>query len=130
MCKKNIIPISICFCVIAIQIFREILKKYRKTAITLQQKCSKIWETPFLDSHMRNIVSKFQCYVLTSVANIDITYIHTHILQNLGNAWKKFAVIDNARHVLVLSFEQIYLEDVNVSSHGNNYYSIYINFFE
>ena len=35
VCKKNFIPISIYFCVIALQSYREILKKYRKRAITL-----------------------------------------------------------------------------------------------
>ena len=38
MCKKNFIPISICFCVITLQIYREILKKNRKKAITLKKK--------------------------------------------------------------------------------------------
>ena len=37
MCKKNVIPISIGFCVIALQSYREILKKYRKGAITLNK---------------------------------------------------------------------------------------------
>ena len=37
MCKKNRIPIFIEFCVIALQIYREILKKYRKRAITLKK---------------------------------------------------------------------------------------------
>ena len=48
MCKKNFIAISICFCVIALQIYREILKKYRKRAITLEKNnFSKIWENHF-----------------------------------------------------------------------------------
>ena len=38
MCKKNFIPISVGFCVIALQNYREILKKYRKKAITLEKK--------------------------------------------------------------------------------------------
>ena len=34
MCKKNFIPISICFSVIGLQNYRDILKTYRKRAIT------------------------------------------------------------------------------------------------
>ena len=37
MFKKNIIPISICFCVNALESYREILKEYRKSAITLEK---------------------------------------------------------------------------------------------
>ena len=49
MCKKNFIPISIGFCVIPLQSYREILKKYIKRTITLQKEhfFQKNWETGF-----------------------------------------------------------------------------------
>ena len=48
MYKKNFIPNSIGFCVFAFQSYREILKKYRKKAITMQKNnFSKIWENRF-----------------------------------------------------------------------------------
>ena len=49
MCKKSFITIFICFCVIAIQIYRKILKKYRKREITLQ----------FLFKKLRKIVFRY-----------------------------------------------------------------------
>jgi len=79
-----------CFC---IQSYREILKKYRKMAITLQRNnFSKIWEQ-FLDIHIRNVMPKFESSRLNGVAVIakthththTPTYIHTYILPNLGN---------------------------------------------
>ena len=53
MCKKNIIPISIGVCVIALQSYREILKKYRKRVITTNKKhfFQKIEKTVFRQSH-------------------------------------------------------------------------------
>ena len=55
MCKKNFIPISIGFCVIALQIYREILKKYRKRAITLGKKTifQKLEKTVFRQAQLR-----------------------------------------------------------------------------
>ena len=58
MGKKNFIPISICFCVIDLLSYREILKKYRKRAMTgdfcekCEQKTSKIF-------HRKNVMPKF-----------------------------------------------------------------------
>ena len=34
---------------------------------------------PFLDSHMRKVVSNFRTWGLNGVATIAITYIHRHI---------------------------------------------------
>ena len=76
MCKKHFIPISIGFCVIALQSYREILKKYRKRVITLQKK--QFFENlrkPFLDIHIKNVMPKFECSRLNGVA--VITYAHT-----------------------------------------------------
>ena len=78
MCKKNFIPISICFYVIALQSYREILKKYRKRAITLEKNIFQKFENKFLYSHIRNIMTKFQRSRLNGVAVIAKTYIHTH----------------------------------------------------
>ena len=38
MCKKKCIPTSFGFCITAPQIYREILKEYRKGAITLKKR--------------------------------------------------------------------------------------------
>ena len=73
MCKKNFIPISFSFCVITFQIHKEILKKYRKRAITLEKHFFQHLRKPFLDSHMRNVVPKFQSATLNGVATIAIT---------------------------------------------------------
>ena len=43
MCKKNFIPISIGFCVIALQSYREIIKKYRKKGNNWKNNFSKFW---------------------------------------------------------------------------------------
>ena len=92
MCKKNFIPISIGFCVIALQSYREILKKYRKRAITRQKNnFSKNLRNPFLDIHIRNVLPKFDSSRLNGVAVIAKTHIQihrhtqTHILPNLDN---------------------------------------------
>merc|ERR1712074_302625 len=87
LCKTNFIPISIWFCVIALQIYREILKKYRKRAITLQKNnFFKNLRKPFLDIHIRNVMPKFESSMLNGVAVIakthtqtyKQTYTHTH----------------------------------------------------
>ena len=50
--QKKFIPISIGFLVIALQSYREILKKYRKRAITLQKTIlQKLEKTIFRYSH-------------------------------------------------------------------------------
>ena len=99
MCKKNFIPISIGFCVIPLQSYREILKKYIKRAITLQKFFFKNLRKSILDIHIRNVMPKFESSRLNGVAVIAKTYIHTytHILPNLGNTLKKFifVVIEN-----------------------------------
>ena len=80
MCKKNFIPISISFCVIALQIYREILKKYRKRAITLEKSnFSKIKKKTVLDIHTRNVMPKYQSCRLNGVATIAKTYTHKYI---------------------------------------------------
>ena len=91
MCKKNCIPIAICFCVIALQRYREILKKYRKRAmaITLEKKqffknlrktffFKKLWKW-FLDNQMRDVIPKFRSCRLNGVATIE--NIHIQILK-------------------------------------------------
>ena len=79
MCKKNFIPISIGFCVIALQIYREILKKYRKRVITLQKNnFFKNLRKQFLDIYIRNGMPKFESSRLNGVAVIAKTYIHTY----------------------------------------------------
>ena len=54
LCAKKFITTctSLCFCVIALQIYREILKKYRKGQKLNLRK-------PFLDSLMGNVMTKF-----------------------------------------------------------------------
>ena len=77
--QKNLIPTSSGFNVIALQIYREILKKYRKRAITLQKKqFFKNLRKPFLDIYIRNVMSKFQLSRLNGVAVIAKTHTHTH----------------------------------------------------
>ena len=53
--KYNFIPIYICFCVIALQIYIEMLKKYRKWAVTLEIFFFKNLKKMFLDSQMRKV---------------------------------------------------------------------------
>ena len=57
MCKTNFIPISIGVCVIALQIYREIVKKYRERAITLKKKIYffKNLRNSFLDKQMNTL---------------------------------------------------------------------------
>ena len=75
MCKKNCIPISIGFYIIALQSYSEILKNYRKRAITLKKKTIfKKFEKSFLDIHIRNFMPKFESSRLNSVAIIAKTY--------------------------------------------------------
>ena len=81
MCKKNFIPISNGFCVIALQSYREILKKYRKGAVTLQKNF--FFSKKCLDSYMRNVMPKFKSYRLNGVAKIETTYLHTHTVENI-----------------------------------------------
>ena len=66
----NYIATSFVFYGIALQIYRAILKKYRKG-----QKLCKL----FLDSHMSNFIEKFQSYRLNSMATIEKTKTHTYI---------------------------------------------------
>ena len=75
MCKKNFIPISIGFCVIALESYREILKEYRKSAITLEKKIEKKTSS---DNHTRNVMPKFQSCRLNGVATIERTHKSTH----------------------------------------------------
>ena len=87
---QKIVPTSSGFWVIGLQIYREILKKYRKRAIALKRKIFfKNLRKPFLDIHISNIVPKFESSRLNGVAVIAMTHIHTHphtyILPNLGN---------------------------------------------
>ena len=58
MCKKNFIPISICFCVIALQSYREILKKYRKRAITLEKTIFQKFEKKPLELYTWGMLSQ------------------------------------------------------------------------
>ena len=59
--------------------YREILKKNRKRAITLQMSdFSKKLRKPFLDIHIRNVMPKFESSRLNGVAVIAKTYTHTH----------------------------------------------------
>ena len=69
---NKIISTSSSFCVIALQIYREICKKYRKKAITLQLK---IIIKRFLDNHMSNVMLKFRSWGLNGVTTIAKTYI-------------------------------------------------------
>ena len=60
--QKNFIPISIGFCVIPLQSYREILKKYRKRAITLQKTFLQTFEKNifrYLHKECYSKVSKF-----------------------------------------------------------------------
>jgi len=77
MCKKNFIPISIGFCVIALQSYRKILKNYRKWAITAQKHFFKNLRKPFLDIHTRNVMPKLESSRLNGVAVIAKN-THTH----------------------------------------------------
>ena len=78
MCKNNFIPISISFCVIALQSYREILKKYRKRAITLQKKKNnkkkqqffKNLRKQFLDIHIRNVMPKYESSKLNNIVDV------------------------------------------------------------
>ena len=75
-----------CFCVIALQIFREILKKYRKSAITLQiaifQKIEKtIFRQSQEDYHAKvaNVLAKRCGYNRKNISkHIHNTHIHAH----------------------------------------------------
>ena len=77
MCKKNFIPISIGSCVIALQSYRQILKKYKKGNNSPQNIFFK-FEKPFLDIHKRNVMPKFESSRLNGVAVIAKTYTHTN----------------------------------------------------
>ena len=85
MSKNNLIPKSNCFCVIALQNYIEILKIYRKGAISLQKFNFSNFE--------KNVMPNFYNCMLNGVAIIawshrstyQHTYIHRHILPNLGN---------------------------------------------
>ena len=91
MCKKNFIPISIGFCVIALQSYREILKKYRKRAITLPKKqFFKNLRKAFLGSPVRRVLPKFQSCTLNGVATIEITYILTDKKRQIN--WHNFKI--------------------------------------
>ena len=54
--QKNLIPTSSGFNVIALQIYREILKEYRKRAMTLQKYNFQKFEIPVSAGHMRNVM--------------------------------------------------------------------------
>ena len=98
MCKKNFIPISIGFCAIPLQNYREIFKKYRKRAITLQKKqFLKNKRKTFFDIHIKNVVPKFEscrlngvdmlskdCLVLVFICEIDWSSDVVHNLSNLS----------------------------------------------
>ena len=88
MCKKNFLPISIYFCVIALQIYREISKKYRKREITLEKTFFPKFEKTARIIHMSNVIPKFQSCRFNGVAIIERTPIHrqtdNHVLPNLG----------------------------------------------
>ena len=75
MCRKNSIPIFICFCVIALQIYREIKKKDNNSA---KEQFFKNLRKPFLDMHIRNVMPKFESSRLNSLAVIAKTYPHIH----------------------------------------------------
>ena len=80
--QKIFIPTSSGFNVIALQIYREILKKYRKRAVTLQKNVLQNLIKQFLDIDIRNVIPKFQSSRLNGVAVIakthTQTYTHTH----------------------------------------------------
>ena len=75
MCKKNFIPITIGFCVIALQSYREILKKYRTREINQQTNNVPESQTTIFASIMRNGVSIFESSRLHGVART--VYTHT-----------------------------------------------------
>jgi len=90
MWKKNLISISIGFCLITLQSYIEILKKCRKRAITVQIFFFKKLRKLFLDIHIRNVRQKLENSRLNGVAVITKTYTHTHMLPNLGYTLKKY----------------------------------------
>ena len=57
--QMNCFPISIGFCVIALQIDREILNKERKGAIALQKTIFQKCEKNGLDNHTKNFMPMF-----------------------------------------------------------------------
>ena len=69
MCKINFIPISICFCVISLQNYTEILNKYKKGNNTAHSNIS------FLAINIRNVMQKLESGVAI-IAKIH-TYTHT-----------------------------------------------------
>ena len=81
--QKNFILISIVFLVIVLKRYIDILKEYRKRAITRQKTFFFLnLRKQFLDIHIRNVMPKFESTRLNGVAVIakthTPTYIHTY----------------------------------------------------
>ena len=75
----KITSLSYWFSIITLQIYREILKKYRKGALTLEKKqFFKNLKKMYWMIHMRNIMPKFQNCRLNCVAKIERTSISTN----------------------------------------------------
>ena len=80
MCKKNFIPISIGFCVIALHSYREILNKRseKKGNNSAQKQFFNNLRNQVLDIRMRNVMIKLESSRLNGVNVIAKTYIYTH----------------------------------------------------
>ena len=86
MCKKNFIPISIGFCVIALQIYREILKRYKKgnksAKITFlkyycfrtlsEAKCSFVPTGFLIDRHFRIYISRDSQKIFSLIEHFSV----------------------------------------------------------
>ena len=76
--QKNSFISPLVFCVIDLQSYRQILKKYKKKGNnTIKTIVFKILRKLFLDIHIRNVMPKFESFRLNGVAVIAKTYIHT-----------------------------------------------------
>ena len=73
MSKKNFIPIFIGFCVIALQRYREILKKYRKGQ-KLEKKHFPNLKKMSRIIHMRNVKPKIQTEQSDRLYNLITTF--------------------------------------------------------
>ena len=102
MCKKNFIPISICFCVITLQIYREILKKNRKRAITLEKKqFFKNLRKPFLDIHIRNGMPKFESSTIVLCTILETDLLAKRPFREAHHGWWSAGEVENLQRLLV-----------------------------